>query len=95
MEWFKTPSVEIKENTVIIGKPDSSHDYIKCSSITNAKYEYFKKDGIEWIKLAIVYEWKGSVYTWLRSSEIEKFCNDIVDIAENNKSYYSKINSSD
>ena len=95
LEWFKTPSVEIKENTVIIGKPDSSHDYIKCSSITNAKYEYFKKDGIEWIKLAIVYEWKGSVYTWLRSSEIEKFCNDIVDIAENNKSYYSKINSSD
>jgi len=92
---FKNPIVEIKENRIIIGKPNWSHDYIKCSSITDAKYKHFKKDGIEWIKLAIVYDWKGSAYTWIRSSEIEKFCNDVVDIAENNKKYYSKINSSD
>lgn len=94
-EWFKSPSVEIKENKITIGKPNWSHDYIKCSSITDAKYKYFKKDGVEWIKLAIVYDWIGSAYTWLRSKEIEKFCNDVVEIAKNNKEYYSKTNSSD
>jgi hypothetical protein len=94
-EWFKSPIVEIKENRVIIDKPNWSHDYIKCSSITDAQYKYLKKDGVEWIKLAIVYDWIGSAYTWLRNSEIEKFCNDVVEIAKNNKEYYSKINSSD
>ena len=93
-EWFKSPIVEIKENRVIIDKPNWSHDYIKCSSIIDAQYKYLKKDGVEWIKLAIVYDWIGSAYTWLRSSEIEKFCNDVVEIAKNNKKYYSKINSS-
>ena len=95
LNGFKSPIVEIKENTIIIGKPNWSHDYIKCSSITDAQYKYLKKDGVEWIKLAIVYDWKGSSYTWLRSSEIEKFCKDVVEIAKNNKEYYSKINSSD
>ena len=95
MKGVKSSIVEIKENTIIISKPNWSHDYIKCSSITDAQYKYFKKDGIEWIKLAIVYDWKGSAYTWLRSKEIEKFCNDVVDIAKNNKNYYSKINLSD
>ena len=95
LEWFKSPTIEIKENRIIIGKPNSSHDYIKCSSITDAKYKHFKKDGIEWIKLAIVYDWKVTAYTWIRSSEIEKFCSDVVEIAKNNKEYYSKINSSD
>ena len=94
-EWFKSPIAEIKENKIIIGKPDWSHDYIKCSSITDAQYKYFKKDGVEWIKLAIVYDWNGSAYTWIRSEEIEKFCNDVVEIAKNNKEYYAKINSSD
>ena len=95
LNGFKNPIVEIRENKLIIGKPNWSHDYIKCSSITDAQYKYLKKDGIEWIKLAIVYDWIGSAYTWLRSSEIEKFCNDVVEIAKNNKEYYSKINSSD
>jgi len=94
-EWFKSPIVEIKENKIIIGKPNWSHDYIKCSSITDAQYKYFKKDGIEWIKLAIVYDWNGSTYTWIRSNEIKKFCDDVVDIAKNNKNFYSKINSSE
>lgn len=95
LDEFKSPTVEIRENKIIIGKPNWSHDYIKCSSITDAQYKYLKKDGVEWIKLAIVYDWKGSAYTWLRSSEIEKFCNDVVEIAKNNKEYYSRINSSD
>ena len=95
LNGFKNPIVEIRENKIIIGKPNWSHDYIKCSSITDAQYKYLKKDGVEWIKLAIVYDWKGSAYTWLRNTEIEKFCNDVVDIAKNNKEYYSKINSSD
>lgn len=95
LEWFKSHSAEIMENKIIISKPNWSRDYIKCSSITDAQYKYFKKDGIEWIKLAIVYDWKGSAYTWLRSSELERFCNDVVDIAKNNKKFYSKINSSD
>ncbi len=95
LKGFKSPTVEIKENMIIIDKPNLSHDYIKCSSITDAKYKYFKKNGIEWIKLAIVYDWKGSAYTWLRSERIEEFCKEVIDIANNNKSYYSKINSSD
>lgn len=95
LEKFKAPCVEIKENRVIIGKPGSSYDYIKCSSITDAQYKYFKKNGVEWIKLAIISDWEGSAYTWIRSSEIEKFCNDVVEIAKNNKEYYSKTNSSD
>ena len=95
MNGFKNPTVEIRENKLIIGKPNWSHDYIKCSSITDAQYKYFKKNGVEWIRLAIVYDWNGSAYTWIRSTEIEKFCNDVVDIAKNNKKYYSKINSSD
>ncbi len=95
LEKFKSPSVEIEENTITIGKPNWSHDYIKCSSITDAQYKYFKKDWVEWIKLAIIYDGKWSAYTWIRSNEIEKFCNDVVDIAKNNKEFYSKINSSD
>jgi hypothetical protein len=93
--WLSTFKTEIKENKIIIKKMDWSHDYINCSSITDAQYKYLKKDGVEWIKLAIVYDWKGSAYTWIRSSEVEKFCNDVVEIAKNNKKYYSKINSSD
>jgi len=94
-DWFKSPNVEIEENTIVIGKPNWSHDYIKCSSIEDARYISFNKEGIEWIKLAIISDWKWYAYTWLRNSEIEKFCNDVVDIAENNKKYYAKINSSD
>lgn len=93
--WFKYPSVEIKENTIVVGKPNLSYDYIKCSSIEDARYKYFKKKDVEWIKLAIIADWKWYTYTWLRNREIEKFCNDIVDIAKNNKEFYSKINSSD
>ena len=95
LDWFKSPSVEIRYNTIIIGKPDSSHDYIKCSSITDAGYIHFKKEGVEWIKLLIIADWKEYIYTWLKSEEIEKFCKDVVDISKNNKEYYFKINSSD
>ncbi len=95
LKEFKSPTIEIKENKIIIGKVNLRHDYINCSSITDAKYKYFKKDWVDWIKLTIIYDWKESVYTWIRSKEIEKFCNDVVEIARNNKEYYSKINSSD
>ena len=95
MNGFKNPIVEIRENKLIIGKPNWSHDYIKCSSITDAGYIHFKKEDVEWIKLLIIADWKEYIYTWLKNPEIEKFCNDVVDIAKNNKEYYSKINSSD
>lgn len=95
LNWFKSPSVEIKENRIVICKPDLSHDYIKCSSITDAGYISFEKEGVEWIKLLIIADWKEYIYTWLKNPEIEKFCNDVVDISKNNKEYYSKINSSD
>lgn len=94
-KWLSTFKTEIKENQIIIRKMNLSHDYINCSLITDAKYKNFKKDGLEWIKLTISFDWKQNVYTRPKSPEIENFCNDVVDIAQNNKKFYFKINSSD
>lgn len=93
--WLSTFKTEIKENKVIIRKMYWSHDYINCSLITDAKYKYFRKKGVGWIELTITSDWKKYDYTFFRNKEIEKFCNDVVEIAKNNKEYYSKINSSD
>ena len=95
LKWFKVSSVEIKENTIIIRKPNLSYDYIKCSSITDAGYIHFKKEDVEWIKLLIIADWKENIYNRPKSAEIEKLCNDIIDIANKNTDFYSKINSSD